>query len=148
MKKRPTMMADALMAAGSAHAENAYEVLLRDESKYGQHEFLLQAVKRGYLRPAERAVITDLIKGKIKPPKHRPPKVQTRLKEVTRALRVLDLEQLDLERDGRSKRESALAQATAELHCQRRSLQKALAEHEEWLRGAAPELLQSIRAVK
>ena len=91
MKKRPTVMADALMAAGSSHAESAYETLLRDESKYGRHEFLLQAVKRGYLRPAERAVITDLIRGKIKPPGHRPPKVETRLKTVSRALRVLDL---------------------------------------------------------
>ena len=125
MKKSPTVMADALTALGSSHAESSYEALLRDESKYGRHQFLLLAIERGYLRPAERAVIADLIKGKIKPPSHRPPKDETRLKQVSWALHVLDLEQ-----NGWPKRESALAQAKAELGCQRRSLQKALSSTE------------------
>src|SRR5690242_16427502 len=72
--------------------DELYEAFLRGRSQIGDHGFLLTAVRRCNLRPSERKVIEELISGKLRRLKHRPPSNQIHFRNVFRALRVLDIE--------------------------------------------------------
>ena len=74
------------------HDDKKYAAFLRQQSLAGDHSFLLAAIKRSNLHPSVRTVLEELITRKLRRPKHRPKSDDTDLKNVLRALRVLDLE--------------------------------------------------------
>ena len=119
------------------------EAFLRQQWNMGDVGFLLSALKSSNLRPAYKRVLSDLIDGQLKRPKSRPLTKDGDLLNASRALKVLDLE-----KSGFAKRESALEQASTELGCKKRTLQKALKEFEEVLKSAEPSSLGRLRAFK
>jgi hypothetical protein len=137
-RARPPGMWEALNAIND---EEVYAAFLRGRSQGGDHGFLLAAIRRSNLRPSERKVAEELITGKLRRLKHRAPSDQTDIKNVYRALYVLDLEAA-----GWDKRESAIEEAKTQLRCSQRTIEKALGEFEDMLRGADPELLDNIRS--
>lgn len=131
-------MAKALIALRD---EKEYAAFLREQSLAGDHSFLLASIGRSNLRPSERKVIEELVTGKLRRPKHRPPSDATDIANAFRALRVLDLEAA-----GWDKRDAAIEEAKKQLHCSYSTIEKALYKHEDLIRGTDPQLLDSLRA--
>jgi hypothetical protein len=72
---------------------------------------------------AERRCAADLIEGKLKLPRHRPPSVKTRLRTIDIARRVEELTSKPGER------EAAIAATAAEFKCRRSTVLSALKAH-------------------
>jgi predicted nucleotidyltransferase len=128
--------------------EGKYEAFLRRQSLAGDHSFLLTAIKRSNLRPSVRKVIEDLITGKLRRSKHRPKSEDVHIKGLRRALRVLDIEGEQREERGRRNRDSAILEATTELHLSYSTIEKAVSKYEgliEGFRTTNPEVLDCIR---
>jgi len=113
----------------------------------GDHGILLAAIRSSNLGEPYRAVLTDLIAGKLKRTKHRPHKKDQDMRQLHRALTVLDLEQFG---DWKSKnsREAAVTKAAENLRCAPRTVQNALSEFEDLLRMADADFLAMVRAFK
>ena len=131
-------MAKALIALRD---EKAYAAFLREQSLAGDHSFLLAAISHSNLRPSVRDVLGELVTGKLRRPKHRPKSDYIDMKNVYRALRVLDLEAA-----GCNKRDAAIEGAKADLHCSYSTIEKAVRKYEDLLRDTDPKLLDSVRA--
>lgn len=54
--------------------EAEYEAFLRRQSLAGGHSFLLAAISRSNLNHAIRRVLKEVITGKLRRPKYRPPR--------------------------------------------------------------------------
>jgi hypothetical protein len=137
-RAKPPGMWEALNAIND---EEVYAAFLRGRSQSGDHGFLLAAIRRSNLRPSVRKVVEELITGKLRRLKHRAPSNETDVKNAYRALCVLDLEAA-----GWDKRESAIEEAKMQLKCGRRTIEKALGEFEDMLRGADQEFLDNMRS--
>jgi hypothetical protein len=129
------------MGKGPTQAEQAEEAFLREEWNLGKSDWLRSAVERSNLSPAVKRVIGDLVDGTLKRKPHKPRDEDTDLRNMARALKVLDLE-----RERYPIRESALHQATIELGCKKRTLEKALEEYEVLLLSANPDFLDRLRS--
>ena len=140
-KTKPPGLSDVLRAMGTANGEAVYAAFLQSEAERGDYTFLLNDIGRSNLRPAAKLIANAIITGKLKRSKHRPPANDTDLKNAWRALRVMDLES-----NGWSKRDAAIAEATRQLGCKRRTLEKALADFEDMLSQADPQSLDSLRS--
>jgi hypothetical protein len=132
-------MAKQLMAL---HDDKKYAEFLRQQSLAGDHSFLLTAIEHSNLHPSVRRVLEELITQKLRRPKHRPKSDDTDLKNVIRALRVLDLEA-----EGWNKRDAAIEEAKKQLHCSYNTIEKALQKYEVTLKGSDQQLLEDIRSV-
>ena len=73
------------------------------------------------MHPAVKAVLSELIQGKLKRPAHRPVSAETELRDMRRALLVLDKE------GGGVQRKAAVSRTAEELKCGIRTIEKALA---------------------
>ena len=131
-------MAKALIALRD---EKKYAEFLRKQSLAGDHSFLLSAISRSNLRASIREVVEELITGKLRRPKHRPTSDDTVMKNVHRALRVLDIEAA-----GCNKRDAAIAEAESQLCCSYSAVEKALRKYEGILKGADAKFLDNVRA--
>ena len=120
-------MAKQLMALRD---DKKYAAFLRQQSLAGDHSFLLAAIVHSKLDPSVRRVLEELITQKLRRPKHRPKSDDTDLKNVLRALRVLDLEA-----GGWNKRGAAIEEAKKQLHCSYNTIEKALQKYEVPLKG-------------
>ena len=114
--------------------------VLSEEVKRGKYGWLLAAIKSSDMSIAVKFVLIELLAGRLKRKKHRPPDPHTWIRIMKRALHVLDLE-----REGWTKRDAAVEQAAEELHCSRRSIQQALAEYEYFLSIAGDSLIEELR---
>ena len=131
--------------------EKKYAAFLREQSLAKDHTFLLRAISRSNLRPAEREVLEELVRfGKIRRPKHRPTADNKDIAGLYRALRVLDLEA-----DGwggkhyaAERRGAAITEASKQLNWSYSTIEKAVNKYEKILKAAPPDLLDRIRAFK
>jgi hypothetical protein len=119
--------------------DRKYAAFLRQQSLAGDHSFLLAAMKRN-LHPSVRKVLEGLITRKLRRPKHRPRSNDIDLKKALRAPRVLDLEA-----EGWRKRDAAIEEASKQLHCSYSTIEKALHEYEDVLKGT--DTLDNLRSV-
>jgi hypothetical protein len=87
-----------------------------------------------------RKVLEGLITRKLRRPKHRPRSNDIDLKKALRAPRVLDLEA-----EGWRKRDAAIEEASKQLHCSYSTIEKALHEYEDVLKGT--DTLDNLRSV-
>ena len=142
-KKRSVLptMADTLLALFTPDHDAIEYGFLKDCLVRGHHTHLLGAIQQSNLRPAVQAVLFGLILGKIKRARGALPKQNTSLKDMQRALHVLDIERSDV------KRESAVTQAASELGCSKKTIQNALSKHESDLRRASPATIKRLRAI-
>ena len=139
MAKRPPSMAKVLLALPTDDRGDVYAAFLRDRWGAHDHGFLLSAVRRSSLHPSVKAVLCELIQGKLKRPPHRPVSAETELRDMQRALLVLDKEA------GGDQRKAAVSRTAEELKCGIRTVEKALAEQEELLKSANSKELAWIR---
>jgi len=139
--KSPTRMADVLLALGSDNADNVYAAFLADSWRARDYGFLVSAVKDSNLHIGAKAVLCQLIHGNLKRISNRPVSAETELKDMQRALLVLDKE------GGGCLRKVAVSDAAAELKCGKRTIEKALSEWEAGLKTATPEQLQWLRGI-
>ena len=134
-------MAKQLMAL---HDDKKYAAFLRQQSRAGDHRFLLAAIKRSDLRSSVRKVIEELITGKLRRPKHRPKSEDVDFKGLHRALCVLDIEAA-----GCNKREAAIEEARLKLHLSYSTIEKAVLKYEniiKHIKANNPELLEYLRS--
>ena len=131
-------MAKQLMAL---HDDKKYAAFLRQQSLEGDHSFLLAAIKRSNLRPSVGKVLEDLITGKLRRVNHRPRSDDTLIKNLQRALRVLDIEAA-----GCTKRDAAIEEAKEDLQCSYSVVEKAVRKYEPVIKVANPEFLDCIRS--
>lgn len=139
--KPPNMWEVLTVAATGDGVEKTYADFLRGRVRVGDHSFLLSALRSSNIHPSVRTVIEELVQGKLPRYNHRAPADDTDLRNLFRALRVLDLES-----SGWDKRESAIEEAMTQLDCKRRTIQKALSDYEPLLRAAHPQFLNNIRS--
>jgi hypothetical protein len=128
--------------------EGTYEAFLRRQSLAGDHRFLLSAIDRSDLHPSVRNVLRELLagKGKLRRPSHRPTSEDVHKKGLQRALRVLDIEEEQRGERGRRNRDSAILQATTELHASYSTIEKAVLKYEPVLKHIKdPKLLEYLR---
>jgi hypothetical protein len=140
--KRPPGMAEVLLSLFTDDGADVYADFLRDRAHDHDHGFLLSAVRGSNLHPAVKAVLSELIQGKLTRPAYRPVSAETELINMQRAILVLDKEA------GGDRRKAAISKTAAELRCGIRTVEKALAEHEEVLKGASSKDLALIRAYR
>jgi hypothetical protein len=135
-------MFEVLQTLGTPEGEVIYYGFLKDRFHRRDYSFLVGDIKRSNLRPSVQAILTHLITGKLKRPTHRPPDKDTDVKNMRRALRVLDIE-----RSGwsRGRREAAVTEAASQLKCSKKTIQNALSEYEAALRNVDPEPLEWLR---
>jgi hypothetical protein len=142
LRKRPPTRADLLLAL----SDNTQDIelltaqVLSEEVKRGKLGWVLAAIKSSDMSLAVKFVLLELLAGRLKRAKHRPPDPLTRFRIVERALRVLDLE-----RNGWRKRDAAVAEAAAQLHCSTRSVEQALTDYEYLLRAADDVFIRQLR---
>lgn len=143
---------DVMMAMGTPHQETVYAAFLKSEAERGDHTFLLNDIKRSKLQPAAKAAAIALITGNLKRKRGTAPSYDTELKEVQRALRVLELEEKGWAKHpkipgAKTQRLAAEAEATRQLSCGVSAVQKALGKYEKMLKAADPETLNRIRTL-
>lgn len=140
--RRPSLDARKLRAEGKGDRERALEyaralrantpgeqtdpaiVVWAEHGDLAPLLWLLRSDKE--ISPKIRALIADLLEGKMKLPKSRPQTEKILWEERRRASLVMLLE-----RDGWSKRTAAVAKAAEALGCSKKAVQEALRKHEE-----------------
>jgi hypothetical protein len=132
--------------------EEKYEAFLREQSRAKDHSFLLASIARSNLRPAVRKVLEELITGKLRRAKHRPPRDpnETHMIGLRRALCVLDLEAQGWQ--GKSygadeKRKSAIGEASKQLCCNYYTVEKDFYKYESVIKRLDPQLLSDLRDI-
>jgi hypothetical protein len=140
MAKRPPSMAKVLLSLPTDNGGDVYAAFLRDRWGANDHGFLLSAVRRSNMHPAVKVVLSELIQGKLKRPAHRPVSEDTELRDMRRAIWVLDKEANGVQR------KAAISLTAEELKCGIRTIEKALAEHEELLKRVNSDHRAWIRA--
>ena len=140
--KRPPTRADFLVALSDSSQDLGIlsAQILSEEVKRGELGLLLAAIESSDMSPEVKFVLIEFVTGKLKRARHRPPDPNTQFRRMYRALRVLDLE-----RSGWTKRDAAIAQAAAELHCSRGSVEQALTEYEYLLCKESDVFIEKLR---
>jgi hypothetical protein len=127
----------------SLQDKEKYAAFLREQSRAGDHSFLLAEIDRSNLHPSIRKVVRDVITRKLRRPKHRPRADDRDMTGAIRALRVLDIE-----KSGQlgPKRDAAIREAAKQLHCSYSTVEKAIHKYEGVIKGLNPELLDRLRS--
>ena len=121
-----------LFALLQAMGTPKYARLVREYVSQSGDTFPLEvAIRNSDIAANEKTVLIDFITGKLKRPTHRPPSQETPVRELRRALTVLDLEASGWSK----KRESTIARAAEILQGSSvRTIERALAKHERYIK--------------